>query len=147
MTRKVPPVTAIALSFGIATLSWLVIAVHPNLWTIIAAMIVWSIGEMTQAPRYYEYIADHAPKGQEALFQGYAFLPIAIAWFIGGTFGGWLYSTFAGPVLVKNGSALRVIGEPTGIWLTLAAIGAVATLLMLSYNAFIAKEENGSATI
>lgn len=122
MTKKMPPVTAIVVSFGIATLSWLVIAIHPNLWTIIAAMVVWSIGEMTQAPRYYEYIADHAPKGQEALFQGYAFLPIAIAWFIGGTFGGWLYSTFTKSILIRTGDSIVAIGQPTGIWLTLAAI-------------------------
>jgi len=50
-------------------------------------MCLWSIGEMIQAPRYYELISDLAPKGQQALFQGYAFLPIAIAWAIGGTFG------------------------------------------------------------
>ncbi len=79
MTRKLPPVTAIVVGFGISTLTWFVIAIHPTIWMIVAALVVWSIGEMTQAPRYYEYIADHAPKGQEALFQGYAFLPIAIA--------------------------------------------------------------------
>ncbi len=139
MTKKLPPVTAIVISFGIASLSWLVIAIHPNVWTIIAAMVVWSIGEMTQAPRYYEYIADHAPRGQEALFQGYAFLPIAIAWFIGGTFGGWLYTTFTSSILVKSGDSIRAMGEPTGIWLTLAGIGAVATVMMVGYNAYLTR--------
>jgi dipeptide/tripeptide permease len=141
MTKKMPPVTAIVVSFGIASLSWLVIAVHPNLWTIIAAMVVWSIGEMTQAPRYYEYIADHAPKGQEALFQGYAFLPIAIAWFVGGTFGGWLYSTFTKSILINVGGSVRAVGEPTGIWLTLAAIGGLATVMMVIYNSYLTRKK------
>jgi dipeptide/tripeptide permease len=145
LTKKMPPITAIVVSFLIASLSWLVIALHPGLWTIIAAMVVWSIGEMTQAPRYYEYIADHAPKGQEALFQGYAFLPIAIAWFVGGTFGGWLYSAFTRPALIKTGGSVRVVGEPTGIWLTLAGIGAAATLLMIAYNAYLKKKEHPRA--
>ena len=144
MTRKLPPITAIVISFGIASLSWLVIAIHPNLWTIIAAMVVWSIGEMTQAPRYYEYIADHAPRGQEALFQGYAFLPIAIAWFVGGTFGGWLYATFTKSILIKTGDSVQAIGEPTGIWLTLAGIGAVATVMMVGYNAYISRKSEAS---
>jgi POT family proton-dependent oligopeptide transporter len=144
MTKKLPPVTAIVISFGIASLSWLVIAIHPNVWTIIAAMVVWSIGEMTQAPRYYEYIADHAPRGQEALFQGYAFLPIAIAWFVGGTFGGWLYSTFTRSLLVGTGDSMHAIGEPTGIWLTLAGIGAVATVMMVGYNAYITRKGQAS---
>ncbi len=141
MTRKMPPVTAIVIGFAVSTLSWLVIAVQPNIWTIIAAMVVWSIGEMTQAPRYYEYIADHAPKGQEALFQGYAFLPIAIAWFVGGTFGGWLYSTMTQSILIRTGNVVKVIGQPTGIWLSLTAIGIVATLLMILYNAYISRKD------
>jgi dipeptide/tripeptide permease len=141
MTKKMPPVTAIVVGFAVSTLSWLVIAIQPNIWTIIAAMVVWSFGEMTQAPRYYEYIADHAPKGQEALFQGYAFLPIAIAWFVGGTFGGWLYSTMTQSILVKTGDVVRVLGQPTGIWLSLTGIGIAATLLMIIYNAYITRKD------
>jgi hypothetical protein len=96
---------------------------------------------MTQAPRYYEYIADHAPKGQEALFQGYAFLPIAIAWFIGGTFGAWLYATTTKGLLVRTAGEVRVLGQPTAIWLVLTAIGVVATILMIGYNSYVSKKD------
>ncbi len=144
VTRKMPPVTAVVAGFAVSTLSWLVIAIEPNIWTIIAAMVVWSFGEMTQAPRYYEYIADHAPKGQEALFQGYAFLPIAIAWFVGGTFGGWLYSVMTKSILVRTGDMVKVLGQPTGIWLSLTGIGIVATLLMLVYNSYITRKDRGA---
>lgn len=144
MTKKLPPITAIVVGFGISTLTWFVIAIHPTVWMIVAALVVWSIGEMTQAPRYYEYIADHAPKGQEALFQGYAFLPIAIAWFIGGTFGAWLYATLTKGLLVRVSGAVRVVGEPTGIWLVLAGIGVVATLLMIMYNSYITRNEKAA---
>jgi proton-dependent oligopeptide transporter, POT family len=146
MTGKLPPITAIVVGFGISTLTWFVIALHPTIWMIVAALVVWSIGEMTQAPRYYEYIADHAPKGQEALFQGYAFLPIAIAWFIGGTFGAWLYTTETKGLLVRSGETIQVLGQPTGIWLVLAAIGILATLLMLSYNSYISRKEKASVS-
>ncbi len=145
MTKKLPPVTAIVVGFGISTLTWFVIAIHPTIWMIVGALVVWSIGEMTQAPRYYEYIADHAPKGQEALFQGYAFLPIAIAWFIGGTFGAWLYSSMTKDLLVRTGETVRVLGQPTGIWLVLAGIGILATILMLMYNYHISRKERAVA--
>lgn len=145
LTKSMPPVTAIVAGFAVSTLSWLVIAMHPTIWTIVAAMFVWSIGEMTMAPRYYEYIADHAPKGQEALFQGYAFLPIAIAWFVGGTFGGWLYSTLTKGLLLRSGDTVQVLGQPTGIWLSLAGIGIVATLLMVMYNAYISRRDKVAA--
>ncbi len=141
ITRKLPPVTSIVVGFAVSTLTWLVIAIHPTIWMIVAALVVWSIGEMTQAPRYYEYIADHAPKGQEALFQGYAFLPIAIAWFIGGTFGAWLYATTTKGLLVRTAGEVRVLGQPTAIWLVLTAIGVVATILMIGYNSYVSKKD------
>ncbi|MGB9773548.1 MAG: MFS transporter [Bacteroidota bacterium] len=138
LSRRFPPVAAIVTGFATSTLCWVVIAIHPSIWNIIAGIFVWAIGEMIQAPRYYEYIADNAPKGQEALFQGYAFLPIAIAWFIGGTFGGWLYSALAKPLLIANNDT-GVIRHPTELWLVLAGIGAIATTLMYFYNVYITR--------
>jgi dipeptide/tripeptide permease len=128
LTKNIPTRTAIVVGFATSTLCWLIIAIHPTIWTIVAGIVVFSIGEMTQAPRYYEYISDLAPKGQQGLFQGYAFLPIAIAWFVGGPFGGWLYATFA------KGSA-----NPNIVWFSIFGIGVLATVLMMLYNRFVAK--------
>lgn len=134
LTKHLAPKTAILLGFAVSTLCWLVIAIHPSFWMIIAGIVVWSIGEMTQAPRYYEYISTLAPKGQQALFQGYAFLPIAIAWGFGGTFGGWLYATYA-----------KGEGRPGVVWIVLFAIGVVATLLMWIYNRVVTARERRAA--
>lgn len=125
LTKNIPTKTAIVIGLGVSSLSWLIIAVQPTIPAIILALVVWSIGEMTQAPRYYEYISDVAPPGQQALFQGYAFLPIAIAWFLGGTFGGWLYTV------------TKESGAPVIVWYTLFGIGIAATVLMVLYNTFI----------
>jgi dipeptide/tripeptide permease len=125
-TKKMPPVTAIITGFGIAALCWLIIMMNPSIPVIIAGLIIFAIGEMTQAPRYYEYIADLAPKGQAALFQGYAFLPIAIGWAFGGTLGGWLYKSFA-----------KDANSPSTIFLVLFGIGVLAAVLMFVYNLVI----------
>jgi len=138
LTRKLPTIHAIVAGFAVSSMSWVVIAIHPSIWNIIAGLVVFSLGEMTQAPRYYEYIADHAPKGQEGLFQGYAFLPIAIAWFVGGTFGGWLYSKLAKPFLIEPATSVPV-HQPREIWLVLAGIGIFATILMYGYNVYLNK--------
>ncbi len=130
LTKKIPPRKAIIIGFAVSSLCWLVIAVHPTIWTIVAGLVVFALGEMTQAPRYYEYISDLAPKGQQGLFQGYAFLPIAIAWFVGGTFGGWLYVTFA-----------KQSPNPNIVWFALFGVGVLATLLMSLYNRFVASRE------
>jgi dipeptide/tripeptide permease len=123
LTKHFTPQRAIISGFFVSSLSWLIIALHPTVWSIVAGLVVFSIGEMTLAPRYYEYISDLAPKGQQGLFQGYAFLPIAIAWGVGGTFGGWLYVTLA-----------KETGNPSNVWFALCGVGLLATLLMWLYN-------------
>ncbi len=127
-TRKLSPSTAVLIGFGVSSMSWLVVLAIPSLTGVALAMCLWSIGEMIQAPRYYELISDLAPKGQQALFQGYAFLPIAIAWAIGGTFGGWLYASYG----MGRGNA-------SPAWLILFCIGVAGTVLMWIYNVVVAR--------
>ncbi len=134
LTSKLSPITAITVGFALSAITWLIIFTNPTLWIIVPALVIFAIGEMTQAPRYYEYIANLAPKGQIGLFQGYAFLPIAMGWVFGGTFGGYIYKTFA-----------KEANNPDVIWLILAAVGALAALFMLIYNKVVAHEKTASA--
>lgn len=135
LTKNLAPITAIIAGFFISSLCWLIIMVHPSMYTIIAGVFVLSLGEMIQAPRYYEYIADLAPKDQIALFQGYAFLPVAIGWFFGGNLGGWLYKSFA-----------KESNNPEIIFYILFGIGLASTILMIIYNYFL-KHRPGIAGI
>lgn len=128
LTKKIPSVKAIVLGFFVSSLSWIVMFINPTIPTIIAGIVVFSLGEMTQAPRYYEYIADLAPKGQAAMYQGFAFLPIAIGWGFGGTFGGWLYKSFG-----------KTTSTHDQLFLILFGIGILTTLMMFLYNLYIKK--------
>ncbi|NUN08761.1 MAG: MFS transporter [Ignavibacteriaceae bacterium] len=147
LTKKIPTQTAILIGFLMAAACWLLwyftllsvgngktILMGTEWYTgnliLIAGIVIFSIGEQIQAPRFYEYIADMAPEGQAALFQGYAFLPIAIAWGFGGTLGGWLYQTYS-----------TNMKEPQIIFITLFAIGAVASVGMVIYNYFSSKKK------
>jgi POT family proton-dependent oligopeptide transporter len=122
LTRNVPTHRAILIGFAISSLIWIIIGLHPSILTIAAGIVAFAIGEMTQAPRYYEYISEIAPPGQQGLYQGYAFLPIAIARFVGDPFGGWIYQTS------------KALGRPEYIWLSLIGIGLLAVVLMFLYN-------------
>lgn len=134
-TKNIPTPTAIMIGFVFAALSWFLLYFAAlagftiGIGLIIATIFVFSIGEQTQAPRFYEYLADLAPKGQAALFQGFAFLPIAIAWLIGGTFGGWLYQTFA-----------TKANKPEIVFLVIGLVGVVAAVLMFIYNIVMKKK-------
>jgi dipeptide/tripeptide permease len=136
LTKNIPTPTAIMIGFVFAALSWFLLyfvtlaGTVVGLGFIIATIFIFSVGEQTQAPRFYEYLADLAPKGQAALFQGFAFLPIAIAWLLGGTFGGWVYNTFA-----------TKAQKPEMVFLIIGTVGIVAALMMFVYNSVVHKKK------
>ena len=129
LTKNIPTRSAIVLGFAISSLIWLIIGIYPSIPTIAAGIVAFAIGEMIQAPRYYEYISEIAPPGQQGLFQGYAFLPIAIARFVGDPIGGWLYQTS------------KASGKPELVWFALIGVGALGTILMLIYNKVVKIQE------
>jgi dipeptide/tripeptide permease len=104
-------------------------------------LIVFALGEGLQAPRYYEYVADLAPKDQVGTYMGFAFLPIAIGTFFAGALGGTLVAHFIG---TRSGGTLVPgpgAAAPQHMWLVVGAIGCVATVLMLVYDRFVAPRE------
>jgi dipeptide/tripeptide permease len=129
LTKNISTQNAIILGFAISSLIWVIIGISPSIPTIAAGIVAFAIGEMIQAPRYYEYISDIAPPGQQGLYQGYAFLPIAIARFVGDPFGGWLYQTS------------KASGTPEMVWFALIAVGVAGAGLMWLYNRLVAHHE------
>lgn len=123
LTRRIATLPAIVAGVVLATLSMLTLAAHRSVWMAVAALVVFSLGEMTQAPRFYEYVSRLAPAGQQGVFMGYAFLPIALGYFAAGQMGGHLMHHYG-----------EVLGRPNQLWWVLAGIGAVTALLMAAYN-------------
>jgi POT family proton-dependent oligopeptide transporter len=132
LARKLKPIRAMTIGFVLASLSWLVMAIVPTLTVTIVAIMIFALGEGLQSPRYYEYVADLAPKEQVGTYMGFAFLPIAIGTFIAGA--------IAGPLVERyvNGFKAGTIAHPETMWLWVAAIGFVSTALMLFYDRFLA---------
>ena len=133
LTKNIPTRTAIVLGFAISSLIWVIIGIHPSIPTIAAGIVAFAIGEMIQAPRYYEYISTIAPPGQQGLYQGYAFLPIAIARFVGDPFGGWIYQT------------AKELNRPELIWFALIGVGVAGAVLMWLYNMIVSRHESSPA--
>ena len=125
LTRKVPSVAAVTLGILIASFSWLILSVRATTPFVIVAIFVLAVGEMTQSARYYEYISRLAPPGQQGTYMGYAFLPIAIGYFIGGPLGGYLLHYYG-----------DVLHQPQRMWWAISGIGFVTTLLMWIYDRF-----------
>ena len=123
LTRKIPAFRAVILGTLISGLAWLILAVHPTPALVIVTLFAISLGEITQAPRYYEYISHLAPSGQQGTYMGFAFLPIGIGSLIGGWFGGVLFHQFG-----------EVLHRPGRIWMALAAVGVLTAALLWIYD-------------
>jgi dipeptide/tripeptide permease len=123
LTRRIPAFTAMTIGILIASFSWLVLLLHASTGFVIAALFILALGEITQSARFYEYVSRLAPRGQQGTYMGYAFLPVAIGYLIGGRLGGYLVHYFG-----------EVLHRPTEMWWVISAIGFATTLLMWIYN-------------
>ncbi|MGH9711442.1 MAG: MFS transporter, partial [Candidatus Acidiferrales bacterium] len=123
LTRKIPPFPAMTLGLLVTSLSWIILAVHVSTFAAILTLVVVALGEVTQSARYYEYISRLAPEGQQGLFMGYAFLPIAIGYFVAGPLGGYLLHHYG-----------EVLHRPQEMWWIVTAVGIAGTILMLIYD-------------
>jgi dipeptide/tripeptide permease len=123
LTRKMRAFAAMTLGFLITSLAWILLAIHPSIGMLVVTLICVAIGEITQTSRYYEYVSRLAPPGQQGLYMGYAFLPVALGYFIAGPLGGYLLHHYG-----------EVLQRPQLMWWWIAGIGIVATLFMYLYD-------------
>jgi dipeptide/tripeptide permease len=124
LVKRWSPILAMTLGFSIASASWLVLRASATVPAAVAAMVLFAIGEATQAPRFYEYVGSLAPKEQVGTFMGFAFLPVAVGSFVAGGVADWLRHRY-----LEGGAP-----DPSGMWTVLAGIGFASTALMLLYN-------------
>ena len=130
LTERMHALSAIIVGTLLTSLSWIILIVWPTVPGVVVTLIVLALGEITQSPRYYEYISRLAPSGQQGTYMGFAFLPLGIGSLVGGPFGGWL---------------LRVFGEerhqPQMMWVVIVAVGVITAMLLWVYDKAVRKEE------
>ncbi|MBX7193585.1 MAG: MFS transporter [Sandaracinaceae bacterium] len=93
---------------------------------------VFAFAEMIFAPRFYDYVARFAPKGQEATFMGLTVLPVALGGMIGGVVSGRLIDRY----LPLEGDR-----DPFTIWSIYAGLGVVSAIVMLAYERMVRRPE------
>jgi dipeptide/tripeptide permease len=130
LTRKMAAIRAIALGFLLSGLSWSLLALHPTIPMVVASFAVLALGEVIQASRYYEYISRLAPPGQQGVYMGYAFLPVAIGYFVAGGLGGYLLHEFG-----------DVLHRPASMWMVIVAIGVATAAAMWMYDRMVKPTE------
>ena len=124
--RKLPAFQAVILGTIVSSLSWFIVSFWPTVPGAVVSIFVLALGEMIQAPRYYEYISRLAPPGQQGTYMGFAFLPIGIGSLIGGWFGGRVMHHFG-----------EVLHQPQRAWWVISGVGILTALLLWIYDRII----------
>ena len=130
LTQKMAAFRAVILGTFIAMIAFAILAIHPTVAAAYATLVVIALGELTQQPRYYDYISRLAPSGQQGTYMGFAFLPLGIGAFLAGRIGGALLHYFA-----------EVRHQPQLFWWALTAIGLFTTLLLWLYDRIVKPSE------
>lgn len=146
LIRNWRPFTAMTTGMLITSFAWVILAVADMRWQINAtwhlgsieipvqgipvfaaiALFVVGLGEMVQSPRFYEYVSRLAPPGQQGVFMGFSFLPIAIGSAIAGVMGGRVVNYFG-----------EQLGKPQQLWWVFAGVGFAATLGLFLYDRIV----------
>lgn len=134
LAKKLSPLAAMIVGFVLASASWFVMGAFPTLTMTIVAIAVFAIGEATQAPRYYEYVSDLAPKEQVGTYMGFAFLPVAIGTFVSGATSGKLVAHYVGATTDGVFAPGPGFAQASHMWYWVGAMGAVATTAMIVYD-------------
>jgi POT family proton-dependent oligopeptide transporter len=129
LTKKMHAFHAIVLGTLISSLAWILLIVHPSVWMAVATLVVVAIGEITQQPRYYDYISRLAPADQQGTYMGFAFLPLGVGSFVAGPFSGWLMHHFG-----------EELHKPEMVWWWIVGVGVLTTLLLWIYDRVVRVE-------
>jgi proton-dependent oligopeptide transporter, POT family len=123
LTQRIPAFRAVILGTLISMVAFAAVALYSTVAAAYATLVVVALGELTQQPRYYDYISRLAPAGQQGTYMGFAFLPLGIGSFVAGRIGGTLLHHFG-----------EVQHQPQRFWWAITAIGLVTTLLLWIYD-------------
>jgi POT family proton-dependent oligopeptide transporter len=123
VTKRMAAFRAVLLGTLISMVAFAILALHPTVTAAYVTLIVIALGELTQQPRYYDYISRLAPAGQQGTYMGFAFLPLGIGAFLAGRIGGTLLHYFA-----------EVQHHPQRFWWAITAIGIATTFLLWVYD-------------
>ena len=134
LIRKIPAFQAVILGTFITSLAWLVLAFQQTVWGAVFSIFVLALGEITQQPRYYEYISRLAPPGQQGTYMGFAFLPIGIGSLIGGWFGGTLLHHYG-----------EVMHQPARMWWVVTGVGLATGVALWIYDKTFKPSEASSS--
>ncbi|TNE64277.1 MAG: MFS transporter [Alphaproteobacteria bacterium] len=86
---------SMAIGTFLAALAIIIFGGSNIAWIMVAAIAIFSLGEMLSSPKFLEYMGNIAPDGKKAMYLGFSQLPLGIGWTLEGYIGQYFYGTYA----------------------------------------------------
>jgi MFS family permease len=107
VNRVMRRLTSIFCGFILVSLGTYVVGANMSIFTCLAGITCFTVGEMLCSPKMREYLAVIAPPDKKALYMGYASIPYAFGWGYGSFLAGQIYERTG----EKAGLARRYMSE------------------------------------
>jgi dipeptide/tripeptide permease len=161
LAKRVKPVSSIAISFFLliissftmslsslfgGSISLLGMNIHPITLMMVAGIAIQGVSECFLSPRYLEFSSLQAPKGEEGLYMGYAYLNTTISSIVAFASSGYLLDKYCpDPAKFQGlppGKLAALYSHAHYIWYFYSALAffALVVLLLLNRFVFIKKE-------
>ena len=127
VVRRTTPLASIILGVTVTVISFMVYLVAPTGWVVVAAILVFSVGEMLASPRSKEYAGRIAPPEKVGMYMGYFYWCVALGNLFGGLLSGVMYQNF-GP---------HGLDRPDFMWIIFAVLAAGTAIALVGYNRWV----------
>ncbi len=111
LTGKIRSLTAILLGILVSTSAIYCFSLSANGWIVLAAIALFSMGEMTASPTMMRYFASIAPPDREGLYLGYVNATNGFGWYIGSLVAGALYQEKGDLFVLARRHLVEQVGE------------------------------------
>ena len=120
LSGKMKAITSMVVGTLLSTLGLFLAGYSTLGWISVAAIAVFSVGEMLSSPKFLEFIGNFAPADKKAMYMGFSQMPLAIGWTLEGKIGPTLYGAlgskevFARQMLAERGLPADLASVPQG---------------------------------
>jgi MFS family permease len=136
MTRKVPVYRMMIIGSLVSALPTFFFLLGPNFWLLMAYLVLFSIGEALWQPRFLQYAAELAPKGQTGAYIAFANMPWFMIKFIAGWYTGRMMDIYCPAEGAQNTETM---------WLIYGLIALISPVALILAGKWVKKGIDGKA--
>ncbi|MDR2814972.1 MAG: MFS transporter [Prevotellaceae bacterium] len=102
LVMRLKPLRSMVAGFLVCSVGMSLTLASQNVLFTVAAIFIFSLGEMAGSPKVTEYIGLIAPKDKKALYMGYSFIPVFVGNFLAGFISGNVYQAMSDKVAITE---------------------------------------------